>query len=297
MNRVRKKDSFERRNSRSGDQKGTKRLKRGLIESYRKPPELDKSINMIHVQREQEWWVGFGLWQLSLRFTIKPASKLCKDWHRVRLQQSPSGTSSWTVLWNRSMSSGALGPLLRFLSVVSRVWQFLSWNWASAYFISQSPHFQSSQTLEFLSTGWLEQKAMSLISKPLLSLPANPMKHPTRVSNSIGSPDLIIHLSEVLWIPPVRQRCCLIAYTEHTFCQKENFFPVDTVHLGSIPFSSFVWQIQNIMFIWVKLKCLLGNKVLYFPHQNVNLARAVLTTVTLAGRMTGHTEEGSINVC
>ena len=51
------------------------------------------------------------------------------------------------------------------------------------------------------------------------------------------------------------------------------------------------------MFIWVTLKCLLGSKVLYFPQQNINLARAVLTTVTLAARMMGHTEEGSINVC
>ena len=45
MNRIQRKDSFERGNSRSGDQEGTKRPKRGLMESYRKPPELDKSIN------------------------------------------------------------------------------------------------------------------------------------------------------------------------------------------------------------------------------------------------------------
>ena len=66
---------------------------------------------------------------------------------------------------------------------------------------------------------------------------------------------------------------------------------MDTVHLGSILFGSFLWQIQNIMFIWVKLKCLLGSKVLSFPHQNVNLARAMLTTVTSAARMVGHTED------
>lgn len=141
--------------------------------------------------------------------------------------------------------------------------------------------------------GWTRKPC--LISKPLLSLPANPMKRPTRVSNPTGSPGLVTHLSAVLWTPPVRQCCCLVAYTEHTFCQKEHFFPVDTVHLGSIPFRSFLWQIQHIMFIWVTLKCFLGSKVLYFPPRDVNLARAVLTTVTLAARMMGH--RGGINRC
>lgn len=50
------------------------------------------------------------------------------------------------------------------------------------------------------------------------------------------------------------------------------------------------------MFIWVP-KCLLGSKILYLPHQKVSLTRAAFTTVTLASRMEGSTEEGSIDIC
>lgn len=107
-----------------------------------------------------------------------------------------------------------------------------------------------------------------------------------------------LDLCEVLWTPPVRRQCCLVTCTEHTFCKKKThfFFPVKTVCLGRIPFNSFLWQIQNTMFTWL-LKCLPGSNVLYLPHQNVSLTRAMFATVTLVPRTVGRTEEESINVC
>lgn len=130
----------------------------------------------------------------------------------------------------------------------------------------QSPCFQSSQrlwSLAFLSIGWSEQKAMTLIPNPLLSPSPNPVKHLNGVSNSVGSPDLINPLSEVLHrTPPVWKHSCLGTLPAHRVCIQNTFLFLGTMHLGRIPFDFFLWQII------FRMPCLFGFLNVYWEARS-----------------------------
>lgn len=128
----------------------------------------------------------------------------------------------------------------------------------------QSPCFQSSQrlwSLAFLSIGWSEQKAMTLIPNPLLSPSPNPAKHLNGVSNSVGSPDLINPLRSYTELLQSGSIAALVHFL-HTVSIQNTFLFVGTMHLGRIPFDFFLWQII------FRMPCLFGFLNVYWEARS-----------------------------
>lgn len=157
--------------------------------------------------------------------------------------------------------------LLRFLSVISSICYSSPETGPVPSLYPQAHPFWVPRDFRAPEYWVVRTESHDFSTKPPLPPSPNPMRHLTRVSNSVGPSDSVNLLSEVLWgTPLVRQHCCPVTSTAHTFCIS-NFRAHPLFQW--FPFFHFYLRVRNSF---------LNEYLLVFPEVKLCFQRSTLGT-------------------